>query len=92
MKRMAPPPVNAIPASTDNSAAGQLASPISWADSSAKAATPPIPAPTSGNAQAESASRQTPAARGSTGSRVKKAVAARKPAKKPAGLREEPSE
>jgi hypothetical protein len=47
----------------------------------------PIPAPTSGNAQAESAILQSPGAGVATGILVKKAVATAKPVKNPGGRR-----
>ena len=80
-------PVKARPASTDKSAAGQSPRPTSWASRKANAATAPIPAPTSGKAQAESAICQVPRAGVATGTLVKKAVATAKPANNPGGRR-----
>ena len=76
-------PVSSRPAVTAKSAAGQSPSPISWAIRRTKAATAPMPAPTSGNAQAVSASCQSASAGVPIGMRVKKATAIANPAAKP---------
>src|SRR6266481_10211970 len=79
-------PVNATPANTDRSAAGQSPRRSSWASRNTNAQTAPIPAPTSGKAQAASASNPAWFTGRGAGILVRKAVAAAKSANNPVEL------